>query len=183
MTSLKRLSRALPRLAAVVGVVCFAAPTYAFARSEAPIVIPANDDSGSPQEKAPVSAKYAIEVMVLHATNAGRGIDKRVGDMPELKKPPFSSYDSYQLLAKTKLPLAKGEPQTYRLPNGRLLKTDLKEDSRDETFKISASINHPKGKAFLPLLEVRAGLGQAFIVAGQTYRSGILVLVLKVVKA
>ncbi len=127
-------------------------------------------------------AKYAIEVMVLHATNSGTGIDKRVGNMPELKKPPFSSYDSYRLLAKKNLPLAKGEPQTYRLPNGRILKTELKEKSTGESFKISASINQPKGKAFLPLLEVRAGLGQAFIVAGQTYKAGILVLVLRVVK-
>jgi hypothetical protein len=183
VTPVSRLSRALLELAAAGGVVCFAIPllvareSHALPRHEAPA------DSGIPLEKEAVSAKYAIEVMVLHATNAGRGIDKRVGDMPELKKPPFSSYDSYELLAKTKLPLSKGEPQTYRLPNGRLLKTDLKEDSRDETFKISASIDHPKGKAFLPLLEVRAGLGQAFIVAGQTYKSGILVLVLKVVKA
>lgn len=133
-------------------------------------------------DKAPAPLSYSIEVLVLHATNSGQGIDKRVDDMPELKKPPFSAYDSYQLLAKKRLPLVLGDPKTYRLPNGRILKTDLKEKPQGETFKISASINQPKGKAFLPLLEVRAGLGQAFIVAGQSYKSGILVLVLKVVK-
>lgn len=133
-------------------------------------------------DKAPSEATYAIEVMVLHATNSGKGIDKRVGDMPELKKPPFSAYDTYRLLAKKQLPLEKGSPKTYRLPNGRTLKTELKEQPGPDTFKISASINQPKGKAFLPLLEVRAGLGQSFIVAGQTYQAGILVLVLKVIK-
>lgn len=133
-------------------------------------------------DKAPAPLSYSIEVLVLHATNSGQGIDKRVDDMPELKKPPFSAYDSYQLLAKKRLPLVLGDPKTYRLPNGRVLKTDLKEKPQGETFKISASINQPKGKAFLPLLEVRAGLGQAFIVAGQSFKSGILVLVLKVIK-
>ncbi|HEU5073603.1 MAG TPA: hypothetical protein VFU02_05510 [Polyangiaceae bacterium] len=133
-------------------------------------------------EKASAPLSYSIEVIVLHATNSGTGIDKRVGDMPELKKPPFSAYDSYELLAKQRMPLLKGQPQTYRLPNDRLLKTDLKEDPKAETFKISASINQPQGKAFLPLLEVKAGLGQLFFVAGQTYKAGILVLVLRVVK-
>lgn len=135
-----------------------------------------------PLEKEAAPLKYSIEVLVLHATNSGTGIDKRVGDMPELKKPPFSAYDSYELLAKKRLPLIKGEPQTYQLPNERILKTDLKEDPKGEIFKISASINQPQGKAFLPLLEVKAGLGQSFFVAGQTYKAGILVLVLRVVK-
>jgi hypothetical protein len=49
-------------------------------------------------------------------------------------------------------------------------------------LRISASINQPKGKDFLPLLEVKAKAGQAFIVAGQSYKKGILVLVIKVVK-
>jgi hypothetical protein len=134
-------------------------------------------------DKGSEKTKYAIELMVLHATNTGGGIDKRVGEMPELKKPPFSAYDTYRLLAKTRLPLAKNAPQTYRLPNSRILKTELKETPEKDTFKISASINQPGGKAFLPLLQVRAGLGQSFIVAGQTYKAGILVLVLRIVKS
>ena len=134
-------------------------------------------------EKEAAKAEFAVELMVLHASNSKKGIDRRIGNMPELKKPPFSSYDSYELLAKEKLALEKGAPKTYRLPNDRILKTELNERLENEQFRISASINQPKGKAFLPLLEVRAKLGQSFIVAGQTYKSGILVLVLKVVKA
>jgi hypothetical protein len=134
-------------------------------------------------EQTDEKAQFAVELMVLHASNSKKGIDKRIGNMPELEKPPFSSYDSYELLATQNLDLKKGEPKTYRLPNGRILKTDLNERLANEQFRISASINQPKGKAFLPLLEVRAKLGQSFIVAGQTYKSGILVLVLKVVKA
>ena len=102
--------------------------------------------------------------------------------MPELKKPPFSSYDSYELLSKTRLPLSKDD-KTMNLPNGRVLKTKLLEVMPDkEHLRISASINQPRGKTFLPLLEVKAKVGQSFIVAGQSYRRGILVLVFRVVK-
>lgn len=177
MTSTTPKHLALLRLAAASGLLLSSALAPA-----APTHPPLERDRSVRLEKDAAPLKYSIEVLVLHATNAGQGIDKRVGDMPELKKPPFSSYDTYELLAKKRLPLVKGEAQTYRLPNDRMLKTDLKEDPKAETFKISASINHPKGKAFLPLLEVKAGLGQLFFVAGQTYKAGILVLVLRVVK-
>ncbi|HEY6723163.1 MAG TPA: hypothetical protein VI197_04000 [Polyangiaceae bacterium] len=168
---------ALLRLAAAGGLLLQASLAWA---EPAPLRV--ESEPSVPLEKDVAPLKYSIELVVLHATNSGTGIDKRVGDMPELKKPPFSAYDSYELLAKKRLPLVKGEPQTYQLPNDRILKTDLKEDPKAETFKISASINQPQGKAFLPLLEVKAGLGQLFFVAGQTYKAGILVLVLRVVK-
>lgn len=134
------------------------------------------------KEKKPAEAELGTEVMVLHATNSGKGIDGRIGNMPELKKPPFSSYNSYELLTKTRLPLSK-EDKTMNLPNGRVLKTKLLEVLPDkEHLRISASINQPGGKTFLPLLEVKAKVGQAFIVAGQSYKGGILVLVIRVVK-
>jgi hypothetical protein len=109
-----------------------------------------------PDAKSPVF----VEVMILHATNSKKGIDQRIGDMPELKKPPFSSYDSYEL-------------------NGRVLQTKLLDILPKDYFRISASINKPGGKTFLPLLEVKAHLGQAFMVAGQSYKRGILVLVIR----
>lgn len=145
-------------------------------RTEKPKDPPAKDD------KKPAEAELGTEVMVLHATNSGKGIDSRIGNMPELKKPPFSSYDSYQLLSKTRLPLSKDD-QTMNLPNGRVLKTKLLEVMPDkEHLRISASINQKGGKVFLPLLEVKAKIGQSFIVAGQSYKGGILVLVIRVVK-
>jgi hypothetical protein len=125
------------------------------------------------------AAKYAAEV--LHATNSKKGIDKRIGDMPELKRPPFSSYDSYQLLTRARLPLDKGQAKTIKLPNGRVLRTKLLDILPKDYLRISASINQPKGKTFLPLLKVKAKVGQAFIVAGQSYKGGILVLVIRVV--
>ena len=147
------------------------------------LVLNESTDQAVELEQKAEGEQFAVELMVLYASNSKKGIDKRIGNMPELKKPPFSSYDSYEFLAKQKLGLKKGAPKTYRLPNGRILKTELNERLPNQQFRISASINQPKGKAFLPLLEVQLKLGQPFIVAGQTYKSGILVLVLKVVKA
>jgi hypothetical protein len=140
-------------------------------------------DKAKDKAKEPQKAQFFTEVMVLHATNSGKGIDSRIGNMPELKKPPFSSYDSYELLNKAKLPLVKDDPKMTRLPNGRVLQTKLLEMSaKGDAARISASINKPGGKTFLPLLEVKAKVGQAFIVAGQSYKNGILVLVIRVVK-
>ncbi len=140
-------------------------------------------DKEKPKEKEPQKAEFFAEVTVLHATNSGKGIDERIGNMPELKKPPFSSYDSYALLTKTRMPLVKDDPKTTRLPNGRVLQTKLLEVlPNKESLRISASINQPRGKTFLPLLEVKAKVGQSFIVAGQSYKNGILVLVIRVVK-
>jgi hypothetical protein len=132
--------------------------------------------------KKPEAPAYAAEILVLHATNEKKGIDPRIGDMPELAAPPFSSYDSYALLDKARLPLVKSAPKQLKLPNGRTLETKLLEVLPNDSLRISASINQPEGGEFLPLLEVKAKVGQSFIVAGQSYKNGILVLVIRVVK-
>lgn len=146
-------------------------------------VLAAEPQPKEAKEKKPqVEATFTAEVLVLHATNSKKGIDARIGTMPELGKPPFSSYDSYELLERSKLPLDKQSPKTLKLPNGRVLETRLLEILSPDLVRLSASINQPGGKEFLPLLEVKAKVGQAFIVAGQRYKQGILVLVIRVTK-
>jgi hypothetical protein len=124
----------------------------------------------------------AVELLVLHATHGKPELDPRVADLDELKKPPFSSYERYRLIDRAKLPLVKGAPKTRRLPNGRVLRTELAGVVDGDIVRLVASINQPGAADFLPLLEVRAKVGQRFIVAGQRYQSGILVLVLRVVR-
>ena len=152
----------------------------------APAVSAAPDPPGKAKAEAPKPAARATHravVLVLHATNSGRGIDKRIGRMPELKKPPFSSYDSYRLLMRRRLPLSKASAKKLRLPNGRVLQTELVDVLPRDFVRISSSINQPGGGDFLPLLEVKAKLGQSFIVAGQSHKNGILVLVIRVEEA
>lgn len=134
------------------------------------------------EQRKDESPPFFAEVTVLHATNDKKGIDPRIGSMPQLAKPPFSSYDSYALLERTRVPLDRQSPRTLKLPNGRLLETRLLDVLAKDTVRFSASINQPNGKEFLPLLEVKAKLGQAFIVAGQSYKQGILVLVIRAVR-
>ena len=172
------------RLAALVSVVaCFVA-TPAVARPRTPPVVP-SAPSFTPAplgEPGPQAVKHFADILVLHATNEKKGIDRRIGEMPELTKPPFSSYDSYTLVDRTKLPLEKGVAKTFVLPNRRVLETKLVEVLANGSVRLSASINQPGGKEFLPLLEVKASIGQPFIVAGQSYKNGILVLVIRVVR-
>jgi len=126
------------------------------------------------------------EIIVLHATNDGSGIDPKIGKMPELGKPPFSSYNSYKLLDRSKQGVAKGNSSKISLPNGGTLMVSLKDiiaaKSKDDTkrFVINASIQKPGGNNFLPLLEVNAKPGETFFVAGQSYKGGVLVIGIKV---
>src|SRR4051794_30970204 len=59
-------------------------------------------------------------IMVMHATQSdgGGSIDPGIGNMPQLKKPPFSAYNTYKLLDKKVLPLEKGKPVTHSLITG-----------------------------------------------------------------
>jgi len=138
-----------------------------------PVTLEANDSGG---------AEPVLELLVLHATHAKRGIDPSLRGLPELTKQPFAAFDSYAVLERTRLPLSPGSRSTRRLPNGRWLGAELLTMDKDGAVRFAASISEPGGSAFLPLLEVRARPGQHFIVAGQSYKSGILVLVLTLVR-
>jgi hypothetical protein len=160
-----------PRLLlALLAVLCAAVPLHAQSK-----------DAGPPA-KAEAPAGLAAEVLVLHATNTKKGIDERIGGVPELKSPPFSAYDSYALVNKTRLPLVKGTPRTLPLPNGRVLETLLIEQLPKDYLRLSASIKQPGGTDYLLLGGVKAKVGKQFIVAGQSYKSGILVLVIRIVR-
>lgn len=145
----------------------------------------AEEPAPAPAQPAPAAA--SAEIVILHATNDGSGIDAKIGQMPELAKPPFSAYNSYKLLERVKLGLAKGKPMTIKLPNQSVLQVSLKDvvaaKKKDEPrrYVISASIQQPGGDSFLPLLEVNAQAGENFFVAGQKHKGGILVIGFKVV--
>jgi hypothetical protein len=130
-----------------------------------------------PQASASALTSVGAEIIVMHATQApGPGsIDEKIGNLPQLKRPPFSSYNTYKLLDRTALSLKKGAPGAYQLPNGRAMQVSLT-DVKDARYHVSASISQPDGKAFLKLLEVAAAPNEPFFVAGQTYKGGSLVI-------
>ena len=143
---------------------------------------------GKDKKKADAPAKVRSEVVVLLATNEGKGIDPRLGDLPELKKPPFSAYDTYSLVEKHELELGRGKAVEQKLPDGGLLKVTYEdvvagEKSEPRRFLLSTSILKADGKAFLPDLDVKAEQGKYFFVAGPRHKGGVLVIGIRVVKA
>ena len=134
----------------------------------------AKDDAGSAS-----GSELFADILVLHATNSKKGIDPRIGAMPELSKPPFSAYSTYSLLKRARLPLKKSHRQQVDLPNGTGLRIELRERLGDDLVRLAAAITRPKGEEVLPLLEVKARVAQRFVVAGQSYKKGILVLVIR----
>ncbi len=141
--------------------------------------------AASSSASAAPAAQIPAQIMVLHATNTGGGIDPRIGPLPQLKLPPFSAYNTYKLLGRNAITLTTALPDTTTLPNGRVLRTVLKAVLPDQKYRVSASISRPRDDkaqedTFLPLLEVTAKSGETFFVAGQSYRGGILVVGIRV---
>jgi hypothetical protein len=130
-------------------------------------------------------AEITAEVMVLHATNEGKGIDPGIGDLPELKKPPFSSYDTYKLLGKTNHKLAKGKEQDKKLPNDSKLLLTYKDlvpakKNEPEKFAVGMKIKKPDDTEFVSST-FHSPKGQYFFVAGPKYKNGVLVIGIKIV--
>jgi hypothetical protein len=135
--------------------------------------------------QAQVLTSANVQVMVLHATNsdAGASIDPAIGKLPALQQPPFSSFNTYKLLSRTPLLVSKPTPATTKLPNDRVLQITLREVLQGGRFKIDTSINQPGGNtSFLPLLSVTTPAGEPFFVAGQSYKGGMLVIGITVLK-
>jgi hypothetical protein len=138
--------------------------------------------ASAPAANAKAQEEAVVEVSVLHGRHDRATPDSKSFEMPELREGPFAKYARYELLSQVALPLTRGGKRQLRLPNGRTLEARLDAKLPDGSLRLVASINRPDGKELLPLLEVKARAGQSFIVAGQSYRRGILVLVFKVIR-
>ena len=180
--------KGLRSLLAVVG---FAAAPFLLAGStladapKAPAAKASASGSASGSSSAVTSAAPAAtvsaDVLVLHASNTGGGIDPRVEKLREqLRKPPFSSYDTYKLLSQTRSPLVEGKPSEMVLPNGRTLRVTLKGVPEANRYKVATVITKANGQE--QALEVTAPLEETFFMAGQPHEKGVLVVGIKVVK-
>jgi len=150
---------------------------------------PAGTGSAAPAQLPPrqaVPASISTEVMVLLGTNDNSGIDPKIGKIPALSKPPFSSYNSYKLLDRNSVALDKGKTTPLKLPTGRELQMIFKDAIQPQKagealrFVVSASIQKADGKSFLPNVEVSAKAGEWFFVGGQEYKGGSLVIGIKI---
>jgi hypothetical protein len=146
---------------------------------------PGPSASASASAPAPVTSVDA-EILVLHASNSGGGIDPKVRDLPQLKKPPFSSYNSYRVLSQNRVPLPLGKVTDTTLPNNGTFRLSFKESLPPARFKLAASILQPDGKPFLPMLEVALPYNEFFFVGAQSHidnkQEGKLVLAVRLLK-
>jgi hypothetical protein len=149
--------------------------------------IPSVALADQPAVKAEAEQTVNTEFIILHGTNDGTGIDTKIGKMPELTKPPFSSYNSYKLLERVNSSTSKSKASVTKLPNGSTLTVTLKDVIEPKKkgdvrrYTLSATIQKPGNAAKeAPILNVHAKPGETFFVAGQNHKGGILVIGIKV---
>ena len=107
-------------------------------------------------------------VVPLMGITAGAGsIDPRIGPLPQLKKPPLSSYNTYVLHDKKAQPVPTGTAVTYPLANGRTLQVTVVETTADKRFRVLTQITDASAHDYLKKLEVLAAPNEPFFVAGQ----------------
>ena len=133
-------------------------------------------------QTASAATTVQAEVMVLHASNAGGGIDPKVRDLPQLKKPPFSSYNTYRVLSQSQVSLPLGHQVDTTLPNGGQFRLSLREVVAGNRFKLAATILQPNGQPFLPSVEVTLPHQEPFFIGAQSHKDGKLVLAVKLLK-
>lgn len=165
-------------LVVALGAAAFAGADQAVAASrelDGPTDIGAHPEQGSP---AALAAK--ADVMVLLAKNDNSGIDPAIGKIPELTKPPLSSFNSYKLLQKGQMDLEKDVEKKFDLPDKSTLTAKLSNVTRNKDKpekKFAVSITIPKS---LPSVEVSATENEwFFLVPGIKFEGGQLVIGLR----
>lgn len=166
--------------------VSIAAALFLGLMGPAALAQPAPDKPPADQPAAEVGR---ADVLVLHATNSGKGISDEIRalpyELPELEKPPLSAYDSYELLANEKLPLRKNDAKSLKLPDASKLTIHLEDvvapsKPADKTrYALRTRVEKPSGKQ-LTNVKVTAEPKVFFFVAGPAYQKGILVIGIRV---
>ena len=118
----------------------------------------------------------AGEVLGILAKEEAGKIDPSLAKIPALKKPPFNSFLSMQVLSKPSIKISKGGEQTVKLPNGRVLRLKVEGIKPGGKYQVSASLKGPGDKKYAMLLRVMASPGDPFFVAGQSHQGGTLII-------
>ncbi|MGB3051826.1 MAG: hypothetical protein WBB42_12555 [Polyangiales bacterium] len=136
----------------------------------------AQGSSLSRSDRAAAISNVPAEVLVVLAKEEPGQIDPQLKKLTALRRPPFNSFRSMQILSRPKLTLTPGKDALVSLPNGRRVKLTLLRVMPDGRYKVKAAINRPDKSDYLPLLQVVASAGDPFFVAGQTYKGGTLIV-------
>lgn len=177
-------------LFALVGTAPLAVADAAIAPAGARDTLPASVRQPKPADPKPAEPEAKVEakaeLIVLAASNDGSGIDAKIPNQDQLKKPPFSAYNSYRLVEQADLVLAKGKAVERSLPDKGKLSLTLedfvpKSAKEEARYVVAASIVKADGEKFLPRVQLNSKKGEWFFVAGQKFKDGILVLGFRVI--
>jgi hypothetical protein len=120
------------------------------------------------------AASASCEVLCIHASNEGEGVDPELKDVKELKRPPFAGYKSYRLLTRPKLELALGKPAKAKLTDKHTLVLTFQEllkEGKGERLLLHILVPPKELDTTLKLRN-----GGMFYLAGFKYKAGILIL-------
>lgn len=125
------------------------------------------------------AADGAADVIVLHASNDGEGIDDAIPDKHKLQRPPHSAYKRFKLLDRKTLDLKDTKGSTVPLPDRSQLELTLhgvEKNGDDTRCMVTAKLAAPDGGSPPPPLKARAKPKEIFFFGGQPYQGGILVV-------
>ena len=137
---------------------------------------PAAAQDARGRASAQASEALSGRVLIVLASNAEGSIDPRLANVPALRRPPFDSYRSMELLSSPSIQLRAGQAEEIELPNGRRIRIALREVTNNGRLRLQVSINRPGQQDYLPEMNVVASPGDPFFVAGQSFRNGTLVI-------
>ncbi len=113
---------------------------------------------------ADAEKQVRCEVMTIQASNLGKGIDKRLKKhAATFKQPPFSAYNTYELVHRQTYKMPQSAPVTLRLPEslgGSLRLNKVVADQLDLTLSLAR-----KGKSPVNI-QGKANFGAPFFAAG-----------------
>jgi hypothetical protein len=124
-----------------------------------------------------------VEILVLYAKkDAGGGhVDPAVPKLPQLSQAPFNAYNTFELVDRRTFAFGtlkpsdpwQGKPSaTYQLVTGKSLDVVLLEQRGDGRYAMGAVL----GKEAADKVRWAAPVNEAFFIAGQSYKDGILVI-------
>jgi hypothetical protein len=155
-------------LATVLAAMALSGPAHAQSR---PAPAPARPAAAGAATQKPVASRVGVHISVVHATDSESGIDPRLSALSSSFR--YFKYKGYRLLSTQDADVSVGEDHNFPIEGGRRLKVTLisKDDAR---ARVRVEITSDDGKLLDTTVSINRG--GTFIVAGPTFKDGILML-------
>jgi hypothetical protein len=137
--------------------------------------------SAMPAHASGTHARAELVVILGTQVDGGGSIDPRIGDLPQLKTRPLSSYNTYRLVDRTTLELEKGQATAYPAQNGATLAVKLKDVSADGGPRYTIREEFSGGALRHAVhVEFTSGPNDSVFVGGLPYQGGAIFFGIKI---